>query len=48
MEMKNWSSKVKRVINEEGRGRNSINLAMVSANNHYTGFIYLIIPSIRQ
>ena len=35
MEMKNWSSKVKRVINEEGRGRNSINLAMVSANNHY-------------
>ena len=34
MEMKKWSSKVKRVINEEGR-RKSINLAIVSANNHY-------------
>ena len=30
-------SKVKRVINEEGR-RKSINLAIVSANNHYAGF----------
>jgi hypothetical protein len=37
MEMKKWSSKVKRVINEEGR-RKSINLAIVSANNHYAGF----------
>jgi hypothetical protein len=36
MEMKKWSSKVKRVINEEGRKR--INLAIVSANNHYAGF----------
>jgi uncharacterized protein YecE (DUF72 family) len=38
MEMKKWSSKVKRVINEEGRGRKRINLAIVSANNHYAGF----------
>jgi uncharacterized protein YecE (DUF72 family) len=38
MEMKKWASKVKRVINEEGRGRKSINLAIVSANNHYAGF----------
>ena len=37
MEMNKWSSKVKRVINEEGR-RKSINLAIVSANNHYAGF----------
>jgi uncharacterized protein YecE (DUF72 family) len=42
MEMKKWSSKLKRVIKEEGRGRGgkrkSINLAIVSANNHYAGF----------
>jgi hypothetical protein len=37
MEMKKWASKVKRVINGEGR-RQSINLAIVSANNHYAGF----------
>ena len=37
IEMKKWASKVKRVI-EEGRGRKSINLAIVSANNHYAGF----------
>jgi uncharacterized protein YecE (DUF72 family) len=38
IEMKKWSSKVKRVINE-GRGRRKrINLAIVSANNHYAGF----------
>jgi uncharacterized protein YecE (DUF72 family) len=37
MEMKKWASKVKRVIKEEGR-RKSINLAIVSANNHYAGF----------
>jgi hypothetical protein len=36
MEMKKWASRV-RVINEEGR-RKSINLAIVSANNHYAGF----------
>ena len=37
--MKKWSSKVKRVIKGEGRGRRkSINLAIVSANNHYAGF----------
>jgi hypothetical protein len=36
MEMKKWASKIKRVINE-GR-RKSINLAIVSANNHYAGF----------
>ena len=38
MEMKKWTSKVKRMLKEEGRGRNSINLAIVSANNHYAGF----------
>jgi uncharacterized protein YecE (DUF72 family) len=44
MEMKKWSGKLKRVIKEEeaGRGsggkRKSINLAIVSANNHYAGF----------
>jgi uncharacterized protein YecE (DUF72 family) len=37
MEMKKWASKVKRVIKEEGR-RKRINLAIVSANNHYAGF----------
>jgi hypothetical protein len=37
MEMKKWSSKVKRTIKEEGR-RKSINLVIVSANNHYAGF----------
>ncbi|MGA9171441.1 MAG: DUF72 domain-containing protein [Nitrososphaeraceae archaeon] len=38
MEMKTWEGKVRRVVKEEGRGRNSINLAIVSANNHYAGF----------
>jgi uncharacterized protein YecE (DUF72 family) len=41
MEMKKWSSKVKRTIKEkEERGgrRKNINLAIVSANNHYAGF----------
>ena len=40
MEMKTWASKVKKVIKEEekGRGRKNINLAIVSANNHYAGF----------
>jgi hypothetical protein len=42
MEMKKWSNKLKRVIKkmEAGRGgkRKSINLAIVSANNHYAGF----------
>jgi uncharacterized protein YecE (DUF72 family) len=39
MEMKKWASKVKRTLKEEGRGRiKSINLAIVSANNHYAGF----------
>jgi uncharacterized protein YecE (DUF72 family) len=39
IEMKKWSSKLKRVIKEQkgARGRN-INLAIVSANNHYAGF----------
>src|SRR6188472_2114662 len=36
--MKKWTSKVRRVIKEEGRGRGSINLAIVSSNNHYAGF----------
>jgi hypothetical protein len=37
--MKRWSNKLKRVIKEQkvARGR-SINLAIVSANNHYAGF----------
>jgi hypothetical protein len=39
MEMKKWASKVKRTLKEEGRGRiKNINLAIVSANNHYAGF----------
>jgi uncharacterized protein YecE (DUF72 family) len=40
IEMKKWSSKVKRTIKGEGRGRGrkNINLAIVSANNHYAGF----------
>jgi hypothetical protein len=38
MEIKKWASKVKRTLKEEGGGRKSINLAIVSANNHYAGF----------
>ena len=41
MEMKKWAGKVKKTIKEEGGGRGrrkSINLAIVSANNHYAGF----------
>jgi uncharacterized protein YecE (DUF72 family) len=40
MEMKKWANKVKRTIKEqEERGRRkNINLAIVSANNHYAGF----------
>jgi hypothetical protein len=39
IEMKKWSNKIKRVITqEEGGGRKNINLAIVSANNHYAGF----------
>ena len=38
MGMKEWADKVKRTINEEGGRRRSINLAIVSANNHYAGF----------
>ena len=39
MEMKKWVSKVRRVVKEEGGGRRrNINLAIVSANNHYAGF----------
>jgi hypothetical protein len=37
MEMKKWAGKVKRTLNEEGRRKN-INLAIISANNHYAGF----------
>jgi len=38
--MKKLASKAKKTIKEEGRGRGrkSINLAIVSANNHYAGF----------
>ena len=38
MEMKKWSSKLKRVIKESGEREKSTNLAIVSANNHYAGF----------
>jgi uncharacterized protein YecE (DUF72 family) len=44
MEMKKWSNKLKRVIKEVeaerggGGRRKSINVAIVSANNHYAGF----------
>jgi uncharacterized protein YecE (DUF72 family) len=38
MEMKKWASKVKRTLKVEARGRRNINLAIVSANNHYAGF----------
>jgi hypothetical protein len=44
VEMEEWSNKLKRVIKEQqsgggGRGRKKgINLAIVSANNHYAGF----------
>jgi uncharacterized protein YecE (DUF72 family) len=40
-EMKNWADKLKKVIEEERRVENdkeNINLAIVSANNHYAGF----------
>jgi uncharacterized protein YecE (DUF72 family) len=37
MEMKKWANKVKKVIISDS-GRKSINLAIVSANNHYAGF----------
>ena len=37
--MKKWSNKLKRVIKEQkGARARSINLAIVSANNHYAGF----------
>jgi uncharacterized protein YecE (DUF72 family) len=39
MEMKKWSNKLKRVIKEQKAARGkSINLAIVTANNHYAGF----------
>ncbi|MBV9177993.1 MAG: DUF72 domain-containing protein, partial [Nitrososphaeraceae archaeon] len=39
IEMKKWAIKAKRTIKEEERGRRkNINLAIVSANNHYAGF----------
>ena len=37
MEMKKWTSKVKRTLKEKGI-RKSISLAIVSANNHHAGF----------
>ena len=40
-EMKNWADKLKKVLEEERRVENdkeNINLAIVSANNHYAGF----------
>lgn len=36
--MKRWASQFKKVMTEEGRGRKSINIALVSANNHYASF----------
>ena len=39
MEMKKWSSKLKRVIKEQKAAREkSTNLVIASANNHYAGF----------
>jgi len=39
VEMKKWSNKLKRVIKEQKAARvKSINLAIVSTNNHYAGF----------
>ena len=46
IEMKKWANKVRRAVKEEGegeqgrreRGRKNVNLAIVSANNHYAGF----------
>jgi uncharacterized protein YecE (DUF72 family) len=40
IEMKEWASKIKRVVKDEVGGvrRKNINLAIVSANNHYAGF----------
>jgi uncharacterized protein YecE (DUF72 family) len=39
MEMKEWSTKLKRVIREQtGVRRKNIDLAIASANNHYAGF----------
>ncbi len=39
VEMKKWSSKLKRVIKEQKSAKGtSINLAIVTANNHYAGF----------
>jgi hypothetical protein len=42
MEMKRWANTVKKVVKEEEKGgrvkRKNINLAIVSANNHYAGF----------
>jgi 5-formaminoimidazole-4-carboxamide-1-beta-D-ribofuranosyl 5'-monophosphate synthetase len=37
--MRKWSNKFKRVIKEQKAARGkSINLAIVTANNHYAGF----------
>jgi hypothetical protein len=39
MEMKKWSNKLKRAVNEQKAARGkTINLAIVSANNRYAGF----------
>ncbi|MFL6411070.1 MAG: DUF72 domain-containing protein [Nitrososphaeraceae archaeon] len=38
IEMKKWSNKLKRVIKEQKAARGNINLAIVSANDHYAGF----------
>ena len=39
VEMKKWSNKLQRVIKEQkGAREKSINLAIISANNHYAGF----------
>ncbi|MFL6462427.1 MAG: hypothetical protein ACJ71J_16035, partial [Nitrososphaeraceae archaeon] len=39
IEMKKWSNTLKRVVKEQKAARGkSINLAIVSANNHYAGF----------
>ena len=35
---KNWADKLKKVIEEEEEEKEDLNLAILSANNHYAGF----------
>jgi uncharacterized protein YecE (DUF72 family) len=39
LEMKKWANQIKKVDNENGKGKaNEVSLAMIAANNHYAGF----------